>query len=361
MLAAPLLLMLWFKRRLTVVQVLILAVATFVAYAPLASHYSQNLPAFLNRTQGVSVFSPEGMAHTLGPQAVWPDDLSQLVWEQIRRNVAFFAYEGDRSAFYMTDLGAFDPITVALFWLGLGILLARIKRFEEFTILLWWAVGLLLAGVVTNDAPNGPRLVVITTTVYIIGGIFLQRAFNFVQSVWPVGSQWGALYGGLLLAALTLQLNFTTYFTTYAQYTPNTLAIRMAHEIRGWGTGYEVYLFGAPHLYADYSTLRFIANETERYNADQIDQLPAPAELVAEKRGLLTIFLPHRLAELEQVMARFPGGVRTEQTDVVGRLLYVIYRIPEPSAVVKSNGEKSEERNPTSLLASPRQTPAAGP
>lgn len=360
-LAGPLLLVLWFKRRLTVAQVIILAVATFVAYAPLAGHYSQSLPAFLNRTKGVSVISPEGMAHTLGPQAVWPDDIPQLVWEQIRRNIAFFAYDGDRSAFYMTDLGAFDPITIALFWLGLGVLLARIRRFEEFTIFLWWGVGLLLAGVVTNDAPNGPRLVVITTSVYVIGGIFLQRAFNFVQSVWPAGSRWGVLYGGLLLAAVTLQLNYTTYFTTYAQYTPNTLAIRMAHEIRDWGAAYQVYLFGAPNLYADYSTLRFIALGTERYNAEQAEQLPAPVELETERRGLLAIFLPHRLADLEQVMARFPGGIRTEQVDRVGNLLYIMYRIPEPSAVADNHEEKSEETNLTSLLSSPLQTPAAAP
>jgi len=355
-LAGPLLLLLWFKRRLTVAQITILAVATFVAYAPLAGHYSQSLPAFLNRTKGVSVISPEGMAHTLGPQAVWPKDLPQLVWEQLKRNMAFFASDGDRSAFYMTDLGAFDPITIALFWLGLGVLLARIKRFEEFTIFLWWGVGLLLAGVVTNDAPNGPRLVVITTTVYIIGGIFLQRAFNFVQGVWPVGSRWGALYGGLLLAAITLQLNFTTYFTTYARYTPNTLAISMAHDIRDWGTEYQVYLFGAPHLYADYSTLRFIAAGTERYNADLAEQLPAPADLQAEGQGLLAIFLPHRLADLEQVMIRFPGGIREERTNLLGNLLYVTYRIPNPSAAANHNEVKSEEIR-TTRLTSPLETP----
>lgn len=359
-LAGLLLLVLWLKRRVTMAQVIILTVATFVAYAPLAGHYSKSLPAFLNRTKGVSVISPEGMAHTLGPQAVWPDDIPQLVWEQVRRNIAFFAYDGDRSAFYMTDLGAFDPITIALFWLGLGVLLARIGRFEELTVFLWWGVGLFLAGVVTNDAPNGPRLVVITTSVYIIGGIFLQRAFNFVQSVWPVGSRWGALAGALLLAAITFQLNFTTYFETYAQYTPNTLAIRMAHEIRDWGPGYKVYLFGAPNLYADYSTLRFIAAGIERYNADLVDQLPTPESLQAEGRGLLAIFLPHRLPDLEQVMARFPNGVRGEQSNAIGNLLYVTYRIPGPTAL-NNPVETSKATNHTPLLSSPLPTPEAHP
>jgi 4-amino-4-deoxy-L-arabinose transferase-like glycosyltransferase len=358
-LAGPLLLWLWFKRRLTFAQFLIMAIAVFVAYAPLAGHYSQSLPAFLNRTKGVSVISPEGMVHTLGPQAVWPDDIPRLVWEQVKRNIGFFVWDGDRSAFYLTDLGAFDPVTVALFWLGLGVLFARIARFQEFAILLWWGLGLLLAGVVTNDAPNGPRLVVITTTVYIVGGVFLQRSFNFVRRVWPSGGQWGSVCVASLLALVTFQLNFTTYFQTYAQHTPNSVAIRMAHEIRDLGAAYKVYLFGAPRLYVEYSTLRFIALGTERYNVEQVDQLPTPADLQTEGRGLLVIVLTHRLADLEQVVARFPGGVREERTDQLGNLLYVTYRISDTVASAGDNrGKTTEPQDPSAiLLTSPLQTP----
>ena len=135
----------------------------------------------------------------------------------------------------------------------------------------------------------------------------------------------------------------------------------MAHEILDWGPAYKVYLFGAPNLYADYSTLRFIATGIERHNADLADQLPPPATLQAEGRGLLAIFLPHRLTDLAQVMAQFPGGVRQEQSNAIGNLLYVTYRIPAPVAAVDNVLETGGEATNTTLLSSPLQTPVAGP
>lgn len=352
-LAAPLLLVLWMKRRLTFAQLFIFTVATLVAYAPLAGHYWQNLDAFLNRTKGVSVINPEGMAHILGPQGRWPQDIPWLVWEQVKHNVAFFGQDGDRSSFYLADLSGFDPITIALFWFGLGVVLARLRRFHEFAIFLWLTVGLLLAGVLTNDAPNGPRLVVMTTTVYITGGIFLQRLFNFSRRLWPMGSQWGTLLLGVTLAAAAWQMNFTTYFDRYASYTPNLLAISLAHDMRDLGANTQVYFFGAPSLYADYGVLRFVARDIERFNAETVDQLPAQAELTAAGHGLLAIALPNHLTALEQVIARFPGGVRTERIAPTGQLLYVIYQAPGPIGEQEPHPANTATRQSVSPLMPP--------
>jgi len=332
-LAAPLLLFLLLKRRLIWPQMLMLIIATLVAYMPLAGHYTKSLSAFWNRTEGVSILSPEGMAHTIGPQATWPHDIPLLIWEQITRNIAFFVQDGDRSSFYLADLGAFDPITIMLFWLGLGLVLARIYRFQEFAILTWFGLGFLLAGVITNNAPNGPRLIVITTSIYIISGILLQYSFHFLQRIWPTGSRWGSLALGTALAFGTFQLNFTTYFDIYANYSPNMLTTSMAHDIVDLGAKDKVYLFGTPRLYADYGVLRFIAFGTERYNAEQAEQLPTIEEVQAEDQGLMVIVLPHRLADLDRVIERFPGGIRDERLDRVGNLLYVIYRVPHRMAL----------------------------
>jgi len=358
--AAPLLLFLLVKRKVTFAQLLILAVAIFVAYAPLAAHYSRNLPAFLNRTQGVSILNPEGMAHTLGPQAVWPDDIPQLIWEQVQRNADLFARGGDKSAFYLADLGAFDPITVALFWLGLGVVLARAYRFQEFAILAWFGLGVVLAGVITNDAPNGPRLIVGITAIYVIGGILLQRLFNFVQPIWPTGSRWGAMGIALLIAVLTLQINFTTYFVTYARSKPNLMPISLASDIHALGNQNKFYLFGAPHFYANYSTLRFIALGTERYDVDQVDELPTLAQTQTAKQGVVVIFLPHRLAEIEAVKTRLPGGTLQEHFNDMRNLMYVIYQIPSPLAQAADSQPPTERLSTPTTILSPldRQEPS---
>lgn len=325
--ALPLLLFLIVKRRLSWAQFLTITVATLIAYAPLAEYYSRNLHSFLNRTQGVSVFSPDGMAQLLGPNAIWPTDLPLLLWEQVKRNAAFFVNHGDSSSFYFTDNLAFDPLTVALFWLGLGILLARIYRFQEFALLMWFGLGFLLAGVATNDSPNGPRLIVITTSVYLIGSLLPQRLFHWSYRIFPIGSRLLAIVMGIVIAVLTFQINFTAYFVTYARYTPNLMPISMAHEIRAIGSGYTFYLFGVPNFYANHSVLRFIAPESERYDVENADQLSTLMEFQNGKNGAVLIVLPHRLAELERVAERLPGGIREEHFNKMGNLMYVTYQV----------------------------------
>lgn len=330
--AVPLLLFLLLKRRLAFPQLIVLTVATLVAYAPLAGHYGRNLPAFLNRTQGVTVFTPEGMAAVLGPQALWPADLPRLVWEQVTRNAAFFVSQGDASTFYFADSAAFDPVTVGLFWLGLGVVLARLYRFPDFALLVWFVLGFCLAGVATNNAPNGPRLIIITTTVYLIGGVLLQRLFNWAARITPTGSKLFAVVAMGAIAVVTFQSNFNAYFVTYARYTPNMLPISMAHMVRDLGSDYTFYLFGAPHFYADYSVLRFIAPETARYNVDTAEQVPAPAEISRADKGIVLIALPHRFTELDRAIERLPGGLREEHFNRVGELIYVSYQVANPPA-----------------------------
>ena len=126
----------------------------------------------------------------------------------------------------------------------------------------------------------------------------------------------------------------------------------MAHDIVDLGAKDKIYLFGAPRLYADYSVLRFIALGTERYNAERAEELPALEEIQAAGKGLMVIVLPHRLADLDGVIERFPGGVRSERLDRVGNLLYVIYRVPTPMALEMKdiNNGATQSLNSGSLL-----------
>lgn len=324
-LAVVLLVILLAQRRLTITQLVVAMLATFIAYAPLAIHYSRDLSAFLNRTQGVSVFNPEGIVQILGPQASWPRDIPQLVWNQVKANIAFLIDTGDHSSFYMADLPGFDRITVVLFWLGLGVVLARLRHFPETALTAWFVLGFLLAGVLTKDAPNGPRLVVVVSAVYLIGGVLGERVYQASKRIWSGAYQWLAALAFVLLAVGTFQMNYQSYFVTYARFAPNYMPITMAHMMAEEQDAYRFYLFGAPLFYADYSVLRFIAPGSERYNVMTAQEIPAPTD-----KGIIAIALPDRLARLQEVAERWPGGAYTEAVDQAGRLLYGVYRLPAP-------------------------------
>lgn len=356
-LAIVLMLILLAQRRLSFTQLSGAVLATLIAYAPLALYYSQDISAFLNRTQGVSVFNPEGLVHTLGAEAQWPADIPWLLWSQIKENSAFFINIGDASSFYLADLPGFDPLTVALFWLGIGVVLAHIRRFQETALTVWFVLGLLLAGVLTNDSPNGPRLIVMVSAMYLVGGVLVEHIYHAALRIWTNAGRRLAVIALIILALGTLQMNYQTYFVTYAHLIPNNMPIRMAHMIAANQDQYRFYLFGAPHFYAEYSVLRFIAPQSERHNVMVVDDIPAPVDSM--DKGILAIVLPDRLALLDEVAARWPGGERAEQKDQIGRLLYITYRWPAKPLRTPATAANATDAAGVEPEASPLAIPTA--
>jgi len=324
----PLFLFLWWKKRINVTQIIFLLLTVLVACAPLIAHYSKNIPAFINRMRGVSIFHAEGMAHTLGATAVWPQDIPRLFWEQLIRNLNFFVQSGDASAFYLNGRPVFDPLTVLFFWLGLGVVFASIRRFHEFSLLIWFSVGLLLAGVLTNDAPNGPRLIIVVSVVFVVGGLFLQKIYQLLAQVWPQSRQYLAVILCSSVAATTFYLNFNAYFVEYVHLRPALMPISMAHEMDDEKQDYRAYLLGAPNFFVEYGTIRFIARAAETHNLDNVSQLSQIALDPINGKGLAFFILPHRASELPEIAARFPDGTQVDRFDPLNRLLYTVYRVP---------------------------------
>ncbi len=327
-LAAILLFVLWRMRRVPLWQLAVAAVAVAVAYLPLAAYFAGHPTPFVGRMQGVTILSPAGIAQTLGPQAVWPNDLPLLLWTQIRTNLLFFLNGGDRSAFYLADIPAFDKVTVVLFWLGLGVVVAHARRFHELALLLWLGIGVLLAGVVTLDAPNGPRLIVAVPAMYLICGVFMQKAVDLAARLWPQYGRRTGLGAVGAVAAVTLLLNYNIYFVDYQQRQPNTMVVRLAEEMAAAAPDSRAYLLGAPNLFVNYGTIRFLAFATEKYDLEAPDQLAPLLSETHSRKDALVLALPNHLADLQQIQQQFPNGTLSEHKDPQGAVLYAIYRIP---------------------------------
>jgi uncharacterized membrane protein len=331
-LAMILLIAMWFKHRVALPQIAVLIVAAIVAYFPLAYFYANHLTAFSARLNGVSVFTQAGMAHALGPQAKWPGDLPLLLWTQIKLNALFFLNYGDHSAFYLADLPGFDQATVILFWLGLGIALTRLCRFYEFSLLTWLGVGVILSGVVTNDAPYAPRLIVAVPALFLICGLFLQSVVDFLTAtfpgVWQARSRWMGYAALGALAATTLYLNAHTYFVVYKMARPNLTQSYVAEEMAHNAPAERTYLLGSPNIFVNSGAVRFIAIGAEKYDIEKADDFTKLLAKQPRDKGALIIALPQHLPDLEQIKARFPHGAENIYTGPTGIPLYVSYQIP---------------------------------
>jgi hypothetical protein len=89
---------------------------------------------------------------------------------------------------------------------------------------------------------------------------------------------------------------------------------------------YIVYFHGPPFVYWDFGTLRFIARGVPGLDVPPPEEGAPPEPDLS--RGARFVFHPARIAELDVIRARYPGGTEMHvQADADGELLYAIYEI----------------------------------
>ncbi len=321
LIAVVLLLVIWKKKMINFKQIAAFGLAVLIAYAPLAAFYATHPDAFVSRSRGVFLLNEQNVKHTLqSNEASVPRDLLPLLKEQAKRNLNFFVKGGDRSAFYSAAVPAFDLVTSILFWLGLGLVLTRLRRFQEIAVLSWLGLGLLFGGILTNDAPNAPRLLIVIPVVFLLGGILLQQAGRLL-SLYPQTFKLLAL--GLILA-LTGFFNLKIYFDDFASNLPpnNFTSDSIAREIITAEPTDNVFLMGLPHLSVKYGTIHFLAG-------DNAVDLADPADIPAlNGQGLLVIALPDQVDNLEAIEQRIPGGRLQSRVNQRNDPMYSIYHVP---------------------------------
>jgi len=315
---AALLPVLWWQRRSSLRGIVMAMAAACVALAPLLWNYVRFPATFLSRSLTVWAFSDANVAHALGSGASLPHDFWRLLLLQSRQTFGFFVAFGDATAFYAGSIPAFDAITVVLFWSGLLVVLSRLRRFQELALFAWFALGVLLAGILTNDPPNGPRLIMVVPAVFLIAGAGMHFLYGIGLRVLPRQGLWVA---SAAAAIAILAANLQSYFVDYANHPYGLLSARIAHELRAAPPGYRSYLLGEPVFRANHGTLRFLAPTSHVIDAKR----PEDAS-IRPGEGLLLIVLPHRIADLAAVQALFPGGETSQASDRNGNVLYTVYR-----------------------------------
>ena len=95
------------------------------------------------------------------------------------------------------------------------------------------------------------------------------------------------------------------------------------------GASARMYFFGAPRMYGDFPTIRYLAPATESVDIlDPLQQPPAPGFALPDKDAVF-VFLPERLAELRLVQQTYPHGtLRFVTSPVSPDNLFTLYRVP---------------------------------
>lgn len=321
----PVFILLGWKQRISKSQLIFFGLAVLVAYLPILSHFIQNPESFSNRSSGVFVLNPTNLSRVLGENySVWRD-VPILLLTQTERVVRFFIDRGDISSFYIAEFAGLDPVTAVSFWCGLGMSAIAYRRIAESILLLWFGLGLLLAGILTSDPPNAPRLIVVVPVTFLFAGIFMQRLCDYF-ALGKVSVKRSVLVMFITVLTIAGYVNMDHYFMRFAKVMGSLAPSTIGLEVAQIKDDTQIILLGAPHLYVEYGVLRFLDRGAEMYNLDNIADLQKLlAEHPTDKKRMF-IVMPYRSQDLAALRERYPQSLEVEHRDPVDRLLYTTFK-----------------------------------
>jgi 4-amino-4-deoxy-L-arabinose transferase-like glycosyltransferase len=323
---APLLVLLWGHRRITVWQGAAFAFGFLIIIGPLAAHYIDNPAQFSGRLNEVSIFQESYVKQVVGEGATMPWALPALLFEQTQRSLHLFVRGGDQGGFYSGNTPNFDVVTSALIWLGLGAALSRPWRYHETSVLLWFVLGLIFSSILTLGARSGQRVLIMTTAAFLFGGVLVARVWDLLNRLPGRGNfSWLAPPIGTTLALWLLSANITIYFFEYVPRAEMSEQAMVAREIASGGNQYHNYILTVPVFDQNHDAIKFIARGIPVTNLRNVAEFQPPPN---DGLGTAIIALEMHLQALRSLEARVPGGTEQTVNAPNGRILYIVYRVP---------------------------------
>jgi 4-amino-4-deoxy-L-arabinose transferase-like glycosyltransferase len=176
--------------RRTMLLGVVATLAALLVALPLAGYFASHPAEFLGRADQVAIWNT-GRA---GPSAV-----AALV-QSARQTLGMFFILGDQDWKY--NLGGqpvFDPVTAALFLVGIGVALWRWRGRAERACLIW-GVWLLVPGFLSIDAPQFMRTLGAAPAAVLLAALGLDRVVGWVARVSALRRVAPLLWGWPLVA-----------------------------------------------------------------------------------------------------------------------------------------------------------------
>lgn len=311
-------------------EAVILFAVCAVLIAPLAIYFAAHPDEFLSHTVQVSVLSPEA-EHPDVPGAIWGNML---------RVLGMFFVVGDQGLVRnLPGRPIFDPITGALFLVGVGFMLFDLfrprlsfrDRLPAIVLAVWLGMA-MLTSILSDDAPNFLRTLPAFPAVMLLPAWGTVELWKRIQNPTFQRAFGVGLVGALLLGT---GLVYRDYFGEYAN-SPALYALYDVDkvEIANWvnETAQTSEVFLAP-LYAQQGTIAFLTRATLLKSFDSRDTIILPAR--ASGKDADYVYPPEQARRIETLAARLGIGTRSDVIGSNGAPILLVYHVPKdrlPSA-----------------------------
>jgi 4-amino-4-deoxy-L-arabinose transferase-like glycosyltransferase len=234
-----------------------------------------------------------------------------LWWQQIRDSLLVFTFVPDRGSFYHPGQAMLHPLQVPLFLIGLLALFAAWRRPISRGILVWMAVVLLLGSVLITDAATFHRLLGVLPAGILVVAVGIDAGATVLAHSlrWTPRAATGiAVLAVAVLVAADVYFYFGVYNVRQAYKTPTQEAVSIAaleyQRARGQGA-FILYTRQGVDLESGkiyHSPIAYAAGGGFRGGT------PTVVEALDVTQPLYFYILPDQVAELPDLIARFPGG-----------------------------------------------------
>lgn len=321
------------KKNLT--SLILLGVVTSATVLPLARFFWEFPEEFWAPMRRVSLLGDWlGYAELNSNQPAW-----LILLRQIGISLLGYAHRPIRM-WYDPGTPLLRPASATLFFLGISLLLLKLR--EERTFLIgFWLIGLSLVGGLSESTPAAQRYVAVAPAVALVIGYALSETAGYLTHLWKRHTR--LIYTLALVVMLLISADELRFY--YLEYTPrgnfggeNTLvAQRLADYLQSKSSKWKVLFFGYPRMgYASIASLPFLASHIQGY--DMNNPWGSPLNPTPTSDHLLFVFLPGLENELSAVKQSYPHGNLHREQGADEKVLYWLYQVPsEPTTLYNPN------------------------
>jgi 4-amino-4-deoxy-L-arabinose transferase-like glycosyltransferase len=180
----------------------------------------------------------------------WP----AILWNQLTRTLSIITYNFDVSAMQVGQFSIARPLESVLIVLGVAWALFRWKDTRFALLSIWFWTSICIGGVLTNEAPDLPRILGILGVMPLLIAVVLDHLSGQFQLV--VSSRqalksmrWAGPAAGVALVlgatAVAGAANWQTYTGTYLNAAGNQIVSIQAQYVSNRGSSFFYYDLGA--------------------------------------------------------------------------------------------------------------------
>ncbi len=312
----------------------VFAAGSLIGFGPMMGFVFKDFGAFVGRGSTVTISNPDVMNHLIGKYGA--ASTSQVWIEQFKRTfLTFFLYADSSTHFGFTG-PMLDILTAALFALGLAYALRWLRDERLFTLVVWIVLTLILGGVITNDPPFWPHLVIVLPAVMVLAGVGADRAWTGImpallgQRQRLTASRANTAIGVLLGLAITISAvhNWRAYT---AEMNDNAdTRVRVARFASDLPSDHAIILVSDP---LSVQEREFMFLSQGRQSTDATREEIAAGNLAAPEAPTVFILTPNHADLLPTLQSQHPDGQAQEHTALAGWLAFTSFTVTPPGYV----------------------------